>query len=99
MRRFFVALVAMLTFATAASANTANFDILLPEPPAMSVPADIQLANHYGSGVMERTFTNQGRCSQVCPIMREIGSGHCSSIGRCWCDERGSTTTAYLICN
>ncbi len=60
----------------------------------------LELADHSNDGVLTREFRGQGRCSQVCPIMQEIGRAHCSSIGRCWCDERsGGLTIGHLICN
>ncbi|MGB0496693.1 MAG: hypothetical protein ACPGID_00010 [Rubricella sp.] len=59
----------------------------------------LEQVNHYGSGVMSREFVGMGRCSQVCPIMRDIANAHCSSQGQCWCDERsGGVTIAYLTC-
>lgn len=65
----------------------------------VTIESLLERVNHYGNGVMKRTFRGQGRCSQVCPIMHDIGSGHCKSIGRCWCDERGGgVTIAYLVC-
>ena len=89
-----------LSFTNASQAGGIKFDNLPMSTPETAL---IELANHSSDGVLERTFNGVGRCSAVCPVMQDIGAAHCSSIGRCWCDEKDffskGITIGYPVCN
>ena len=96
MKKILLALVLLTTSIVFATAP-----VQADTPPEKSplIERVIQLADHRNDGVLTRTFRNMGRCSQVCPLMRDIAKGHCKGgYGKCWCDERGSTTRAHIVC-